>query len=130
MARRTFGANHVTFVPEMGGPFRSHGPKPRGSHGDRRHAGVDGSLNSGFLYFSLPHARPTRGRTHRFLIRRDEAAHQDRSWVHEFPADQLRAFAGTCAYDQRAGLLAVEAPLTSSMTLSRAAVALSSAATV
>ena len=29
-----------------------------GSHGDRRHAGVDGSLNSGFLYFSLPHARP------------------------------------------------------------------------
>ena len=29
-----------------------------GSHGGRRHAGVDGSLNSGFLYFSLPHARP------------------------------------------------------------------------
>ncbi len=62
VARRTFGANHVTFVPEMGGSLRSHGPKPRGSHGDRRHAGVDGSLNSGFLYFSLPHARPTRGR--------------------------------------------------------------------
>src|SRR5271157_3508522 len=58
VARRTLGANHVTFVPEMGGPFRSHGPKPRGSQGDRRHAGVDGSLNSGFLYFSLPHARP------------------------------------------------------------------------
>jgi hypothetical protein len=31
-----------------------------GSHGDRRHAGVDGSLNSDFLYFSLPHARPGR----------------------------------------------------------------------
>jgi hypothetical protein len=29
-----------------------------GSHGGRRYAGVDGSLNSGFLYFSLPHARP------------------------------------------------------------------------
>ena len=25
-----------------------------GSHGGRRHAGVDGSLNSAFLYFSLP----------------------------------------------------------------------------
>src|SRR5271157_1883412 len=45
-----------------GWSLRSHGPKPRGSHGDRRHAGVDGSLNSGFLYFSLPHTRPTRGR--------------------------------------------------------------------
>ena len=126
MARRTLGANHVTFVPEMGGPLRSHGPKPRGSHGDRRHAGVDGSLNSGFLYRRSKHAR----QTHRFLIRRDEAAHQDRSWVHEFPAVQFRVLAGTCAHDQRAGLLAVETPLTSSMTLSRAAVALSSAATV
>src|SRR5271157_5518706 len=29
-----------------------------GSHGGRRHAGVGGSLNSGFLYFSLPYARP------------------------------------------------------------------------
>src|SRR5271165_152249 len=38
--------------------FRSRGPKPRGSHGERRHAGVAGSLNSDFLYFSLPHARP------------------------------------------------------------------------
>ena len=37
-----------------GWPLPLHGPKPRGSHGDRRHAGVDGSLNSGFLYFSLP----------------------------------------------------------------------------
>ena len=52
VARRTLGANRVTFVPEMGGPFRSQGPKPRGSHGDRRHAGVDGSLNSGFLYLN------------------------------------------------------------------------------
>jgi hypothetical protein len=52
VARRTLGANHVTFVPEMGGPFRSHGPKPLGSHGDRRHAGVDGSQNSGFLYLN------------------------------------------------------------------------------
>jgi|GEM_PF-6334853 len=42
----------------VGGPFRSHGPKPRGSHGGRRHAGVDGSVNSSFLYFSLPYARP------------------------------------------------------------------------
>src|SRR5271157_4201984 len=42
----------------VGGPFRSHGPKPRGSHGGRRHAGVDGSVNSSFLHFSLPHARP------------------------------------------------------------------------
>jgi hypothetical protein len=29
-----------------------------GSHRGRRCTGVDGSLNSGFLYFSLPHARP------------------------------------------------------------------------
>src|SRR5271157_688761 len=29
-----------------------------GSHGDRRHAGVGGSLKSGFLYFSLPTTRP------------------------------------------------------------------------
>ena len=29
-----------------------------GSHGGRRHAGVSGSPNSGFLYFSLPYARP------------------------------------------------------------------------
>ena len=92
-------------------------------------AGVDGSLNSGFLYFSLEHARPAR-QTHRFLIHRDETADQDRSWVHEFPVDQLRVFAGTYAHDQRAGFLAVEAPLTSSMTVPRAAVALSSAATV
>src|SRR5271157_2414997 len=29
-----------------------------GSHGGRRHAGVSGSPNSGFRYFSLPHAGP------------------------------------------------------------------------
>ena len=56
VARWTLDANHVSFVPESGWPLRSHGPKPRGGHGGR-HTGVDGSLNSGFLYFSLPHAR-------------------------------------------------------------------------
>src|SRR5271157_1502787 len=81
---------------------------------------------SSFLYRRSKHA----SQTHRFLIRRAEAADQDRSWVHEFPVDQLRVFAGTYAHDQRAGLLAVDTPLTSSMTLPRAAVALSSAATV
>ncbi len=81
---------------------------------------------SSFLYGRSKHA----SQTHRFLIRRAEAADQDRSWVHEFPVDQLRVFAGTYAHDQRAGFLAVEAPLTSSMTVPRAAVALSSAATV
>ena len=64
VARWTLDANHVSFVPESGWPLRSHGPKPRGGHGGR-HAGVDGSLNSGFLYFSLPHARsrPVKGRS-------------------------------------------------------------------
>ena len=55
--RESKDVNHVTFVPEMGGPFRSHGPKPRGSHGDRHQAGVDGSLNSGFSLL-FPTARP------------------------------------------------------------------------
>jgi hypothetical protein len=47
-----WGPTTFPLCQKMGGPFRSHGPKPRGSHGGRRHASVAGSLNSGFLYLN------------------------------------------------------------------------------
>src|SRR5208337_2191570 len=100
-----------------GDPARTSAINPRGKKT---------CVNRNFAAPRSQHAR----QTHRFLIRRAEATHQDRSWVHEFPVDQLRVFAGTYACDQRAGLLVVDTPLTSSTTLPRAAVALSIAATV